>query len=515
MTSPTTNAASNQPQTGPLQTALQNRGDLFGLIGGGSAFTELLTQLDAIPASAVADRPRMNARPVASRTTQSAETNDDNAALLDDPQTAASTTRPAAPPPQTKPASASHRNSDGKETAAQATPQDSNAESTDSIDNATSQDTMLETNAATPTNAAPDPQTASDATTALTPQDQPPPLTPPPSHDPAAPASVIVRQHQITTKNQQQDAAPDEDAAAMACATVAPTAEAGPSAAGPGAAGTDTTRKQPSSNVTPPTAPSQPQTQDDTPNGSRNAGEPTAAADQKSAQVAPEQNGRNTPQDQNPNAEHQNLTPIFSAQTRPAAATATGPGEPTLTPAATAKTDPTSLRLLDAASGRPTQSYDATAQLTAPKTARASALNATQVLEQVTVKLNQQARNGQDQITIQLRPADLGRVDIKLHFHDGAVTGTVTADQQSTLDMLAKDSRSLERALQEAGLRADPGSLSFQLRDSGQQAAQRNAQDAPSRQADGFDAPDATTDDVAPLTMDVAIIEPNRVNLRV
>ena len=34
--------------------------------------------------------------------------------------------------------------------------------------------------------------------------------------------------------------------------------------------------------------------------------------------------------------------------------------------------------------------------------------------------------------------------------------------------MLQKDSRSLERALQEAGLRADPGSLQFSLRDGGQ-----------------------------------------------
>jgi len=44
----------------------------------------------------------------------------------------------------------------------------------------------------------------------------------------------------------------------------------------------------------------------------------------------------------------------------------------------------------------------------------------------------------------------------------------VTADNPSTLNLLLKDVRGLERALQEAGLRADSGSLQFGLRGDGQ-----------------------------------------------
>jgi hypothetical protein len=44
------------------------------------------------------------------------------------------------------------------------------------------------------------------------------------------------------------------------------------------------------------------------------------------------------------------------------------------------------------------------------------------------------------------------------------VVATVTADQRHTLELLRSDARSLERALQEAGLQTDSGSLNFNLR---------------------------------------------------
>ncbi len=58
--------------------------------------------------------------------------------------------------------------------------------------------------------------------------------------------------------------------------------------------------------------------------------------------------------------------------------------------------------------------------------------------------------------------------------HDGRVNAVVTADNKDTLDMLQKDSRELERALQQAGLQADSGSLSFNLR--GQNGDGRDAE---------------------------------------
>ncbi len=91
-------------------------------------------------------------------------------------------------------------------------------------------------------------------------------------------------------------------------------------------------------------------------------------------------------------------------------------------------------------------------------------------VEQVAVRIAAQVRDGMDMIRIQLEPADLGRVDVRLHMQDGAVTAVVTADNQDTLDLLQRDSRSLQQALQDAGLKTDSNGLSFSLRDDGRGA---------------------------------------------
>lgn len=87
-------------------------------------------------------------------------------------------------------------------------------------------------------------------------------------------------------------------------------------------------------------------------------------------------------------------------------------------------------------------------------------------VDQVVLQINRAVKNGQNDITLQLKPGDLGTITIKLRVDkDDAVQGTVVADNTRTLEMLQKDSRSLERALQDAGLRAEPGSLQFSLGD--------------------------------------------------
>ena len=83
---------------------------------------------------------------------------------------------------------------------------------------------------------------------------------------------------------------------------------------------------------------------------------------------------------------------------------------------------------------------------------------------QVFVQLTKAVQNGQNKITVQLRPEELGRVEVKLDIGgDGRVKAMVMADKPETLDLLQKDSRVLERALQEAGLKTDNNSLSFNL----------------------------------------------------
>ena len=51
--------------------------------------------------------------------------------------------------------------------------------------------------------------------------------------------------------------------------------------------------------------------------------------------------------------------------------------------------------------------------------------------------------------------------------HDGRVQAVVMADRPETLDMLRRDIAGLEKALADAGLKADTGGLSFSLRGDG------------------------------------------------
>lgn len=89
-------------------------------------------------------------------------------------------------------------------------------------------------------------------------------------------------------------------------------------------------------------------------------------------------------------------------------------------------------------------------------------------LDDVAVHIARAAASGNDHISIKLRPATLGQVEVKLELgHDGRVTAVVTADRADTLDMLARDAKSLERALAEAGLKTDSGCLQFNLRGDG------------------------------------------------
>ncbi len=85
---------------------------------------------------------------------------------------------------------------------------------------------------------------------------------------------------------------------------------------------------------------------------------------------------------------------------------------------------------------------------------------------QVAIHVARALDDGLERINIRLHPANLGRVEVKLEvMQDGRVTATVIADKADTLDMLQRDSRALERALQDAGLHTDSESLNFGLRD--------------------------------------------------
>jgi flagellar hook-length control protein FliK len=85
--------------------------------------------------------------------------------------------------------------------------------------------------------------------------------------------------------------------------------------------------------------------------------------------------------------------------------------------------------------------------------------------EQVSVRLKKAVENGDTKLRIQLRPHELGRVEVKLDIAgDGRAKALILAERPETLELLQRDSRILERALQDAGLKTDQNALSFDLK---------------------------------------------------
>lgn len=67
-----------------------------------------------------------------------------------------------------------------------------------------------------------------------------------------------------------------------------------------------------------------------------------------------------------------------------------------------------------------------------------------------------------DALLIRLDPRHMGRIDVKMSFDDdGTLRAVVSADQPAALDMLRRESTHLDRALADAGVRADAQSLRF------------------------------------------------------
>jgi flagellar hook-length control protein FliK len=117
----------------------------------------------------------------------------------------------------------------------------------------------------------------------------------------------------------------------------------------------------------------------------------------------------------------------------------------------------------------------APANATNPATAAATAAVSLQTQAQppavavplsgLAVEIVTQADAGRNHFEIRLDPPDLGRINVKLHVdNDGNVTTHLVVDRPETLDLLKRDAASLERALQQAGLKTSDHGLDFSLR---------------------------------------------------
>ena len=138
-------------------------------------------------------------------------------------------------------------------------------------------------------------------------------------------------------------------------------------------------------------------------------------------------------------------------------------------------------------------SNSATAQRGASTFATASSF----VREQVFVNIQRAVEGKVDSMTVKMRPEMLGRIEIRL---DGDSAGrlqiVVLAERSETLDLLQRDARQLEQALQQAGIRTQEQGLQFGLQGQGKQDAEPdNANGANQKAAQAGDKADDELDE--------------------
>lgn len=92
-----------------------------------------------------------------------------------------------------------------------------------------------------------------------------------------------------------------------------------------------------------------------------------------------------------------------------------------------------------------------------------------EVVDQIKVNITKSAVKGVDKIEIQLKPEDLGHIEVKMQIgKDGKLQAHIVASRPETAEILQKEIGNLQKAFNEAGFQTDEGSLSFSFRDDGQ-----------------------------------------------
>ena len=123
------------------------------------------------------------------------------------------------------------------------------------------------------------------------------------------------------------------------------------------------------------------------------------------------------------------------------------------------------------------QGYSASSSARASGAAPAFTTASSFVREQVFVNIQRAVEGKVESLTIKLRPELLGRIEIRL---DGDAAGrlqiVVLAERGETLELLQRDARQLEQALQEAGIRTQDQGLQFGLKGQGNAQTEGEAQ---------------------------------------
>ncbi|MDO8839305.1 MAG: flagellar hook-length control protein FliK [Parvibaculum sp.] len=114
----------------------------------------------------------------------------------------------------------------------------------------------------------------------------------------------------------------------------------------------------------------------------------------------------------------------------------------------------------------------------------------------IALQIARNLQKGVNRFDIRLDPPEMGRIDVRMEVRrDGHVMAHLTVEKPETLELLQRDARALQQALNNAGLDADENSLNFSLRDqNGDQEGRDIAGD--DRNGDGLDDAEAATTSV-------------------
>jgi flagellar hook-length control protein FliK len=82
--------------------------------------------------------------------------------------------------------------------------------------------------------------------------------------------------------------------------------------------------------------------------------------------------------------------------------------------------------------------------------------------QQIALRVATAAAEGVESVSVDLRPPELGRVELRLTFQDGTVQVSMAAERGDTFEALRQDRASLEQQMQQAGLQLSGGGLDLQ-----------------------------------------------------
>lgn len=155
-------------------------------------------------------------------------------------------------------------------------------------------------------------------------------------------------------------------------------------------------------------------------------------------------------------------------------------------------------------------------------TVSAKTVPTNELVDQIKVSISKAAKEGLEKININLKPKELGNIQVKLEVdHDGNMKASIIASRPETLDLLQKDASVLRQALADAGLKTGDNAFSFSYRGEHQQNAESFAQNGNGHRNgsesafNNSDAPNAEADDLTEAIIASGWTSRHALNIRV